>query len=181
MISKSVTYNDLDGKPVTEEFWFHLTTAEALEIQFSQKNGLEAHIQRIVATKDVKEVFKLFREIIQASVGVRSEDGKRFVKDPDTFAYLVETGAYSELFLDVLAKQNMAEFIKGIVPADLEASLKKLPTEVQEQAVEKATDEAPEQPAWIKEDREPTMEEFRAATPEQQAIAFARKAGNKAG
>ena len=45
MFKKTITYNDFNGVERTEDFYFHLTKAELIKLEFSESGGL-THIQR---------------------------------------------------------------------------------------------------------------------------------------
>lgn len=187
MLKKTITFDDLDGNSLTEDFYFNLSKAEITEMELSQKGGLSAYLQKIVKTEDTKELITIFKELIVKSVGRRSDDGRRFVKNQEITDDFMQTEAYSELFMELATRsQSAVEFIKGIFPAGLEKEMEKL---VADRAAEagKTADTAetadikelpstePEVPSWITEGREPTDKEVREATPEQLRLAYQRK------
>lgn len=168
MIKKTITYSDLEGNAITEDFYFNLTTAEIAEMELSEKGGLEVYIRRIVAESDNREIIRLFKEIIQTAIGKRSEDGKRLIKNEDIRADFFFSEAWSVLFLELLDAENAAEFIKGIVPQGVGVNKNQdaLPTETQVED---------DRPAWIRENRDPTKTELQSMTREQMAEAMERK------
>jgi len=40
MLKKSITYSDLDGNSVTDDFYFNLSKSELVEMELSEKDGL---------------------------------------------------------------------------------------------------------------------------------------------
>ena len=77
MYKREITYEDLDGNPVTDTFYFNLTKTELMTMGADYKDGYEAILKRIIETKDTASLIVEFKKIINASYGVRGEDGKR--------------------------------------------------------------------------------------------------------
>ena len=81
MLKKTITYEDFNGDKVSEDFFFHLSKAELVELELSHKGGLSEALKRIVESEDGKAIIAEFKNIILSSYGQRSDDGKRFVKN----------------------------------------------------------------------------------------------------
>lgn len=167
MLKKTITYKDLDNNDVTEDFYFNLSPAEVTEMELSYKGGLSVYLRQIIEAEDGGAIIAAMKNIIVSSVGRRSEDGKRFVKSPEIAADFLHTDAYSVLFMELVTDAGAAtEFIQGIVPANVADKMKEGPiTDLQ----------LPDEPAWIRENREPTTAELQNMTPEQIREAFKRK------
>lgn len=117
MLKKTVTYTDYDGNQRTEDKYFNLTKAEILEMQLSAEGGLDKKIERIAAANNPKEIVGLLKEIVCKSYGVKSDDGKRFIKNEEVLDEFLQSEAYSQLFMELLENPDAAEkFINGIVP-----------------------------------------------------------------
>ena len=80
MYKKVMTYTDYNGEERTEDFYFNLTKAEITEMELMTDGGLKDKIERITKAKDVPEIIKLFKELILKAYGIKSPDGKRFIK-----------------------------------------------------------------------------------------------------
>ena len=120
MIKKSITYTDYNGNERTEDFHFNLTKAEVMELEMSTKGGLAEMIQRIVAAQDQPAIIKIFKDLIIKAYGVKSPDGKRFIKNQEIVDEFVQTEAFSELFMELATDADAASaFVNGIVPASL--------------------------------------------------------------
>lgn len=62
----------------------------------------------------------LFKEIIHKSYGVKSPDGRRFMKSPEILEDFLQTEAYSELFVKLATDADEATaFVNGIVPKNM--------------------------------------------------------------
>lgn len=121
MIKKTITYVDYNGTERTEDHYFHLTKAEIMEMEMSIDGGLAEMITRIVAAQKVPEIIKVFKDLILKSYGVKSPDGKRFIKNQDLIDEFAQTEAYSQLFMELATDADKAaEFVNGIMPADID-------------------------------------------------------------
>lgn len=177
MLKKTITYKDLEGNDVVEDFYFNLSKAELAEMELSQEGGLSAYLQKIVKTKNSGEVILTFKKILLTAVGRRSEDGRRFVKTDEIRDDFLHSDAYSELFMELVTdSEKSAEFIKGIVPSgadiseETRKSIEKIWVEVEDEDEDKI-----KAPAWVQEDREPTKKELMEMPREQLIEAMKRK------
>lgn len=124
MIKKQITYTDYDGNERTESFWFALNQAELLEMNLEKNGGLSNMITRITETNDYAEISRILKDLIRRSYGVKSDDGKRFVKSPAMTEEFVQTEAYSEMFTELVTDAGAtSEFIQGIIPQKLAAQV----------------------------------------------------------
>lgn len=120
MLKRDITYKDFDGNEVTETFYFNLSRTELVDLELSYDGGLEAAINRIIESKDVKALINEFKRIVLESYGVKSEDGKRFIKNDEVREAFSQTAAYDSLFFELATNADAAaDFVKGIVPFEL--------------------------------------------------------------
>lgn len=120
MIKKTINYVDYNGTERTEDFYFNLSKAEVSEMELSVDGGLSQMLERIVASKDNKEIIRMFKKIILKAYGEKSADGKRFVKSEELATAFSQTEAYSELFMELATNEDKAaEFVNGIIPHNL--------------------------------------------------------------
>jgi hypothetical protein len=120
LLKKTITYKDFNGEEVSEDFYFHLSRAELVELEMSHRGGLSVSLERIIASEDNKSIIAEFKNIILSSYGKRSDDGRRFIKNQEVRDEFASTEAYSTLFMELVTDTNAAtEFINGIMPADL--------------------------------------------------------------
>ena len=118
MLKKTITYTDYNGNERTEDFYFNLTEAEIMEMEMSTAGGLAESIPRIVAAQDAPSIIKIFKDIVLKAYGVKSADGKRFIKNSAIREEFEQTEAYSKLFMELATDEDAAaEFVNGIVPA----------------------------------------------------------------
>jgi hypothetical protein len=120
VLKKTITYEDFNGETVSEDFFFHLSKAELVELEMSHKEGLSEALQRIVDAEDNKQIVAEFKNIILTAYGKRSPDGKRFIKNQELRDEFMSTEAYSTLFMELVTETDKAvEFINGIIPAGM--------------------------------------------------------------
>ena len=74
MLKKTMTYEDYNGVPRTEDFYFNLTPAEVTEMELSVDGGLVEMINRVVAAQDGKQIINVFKDI---GAGLRNFFGGR--------------------------------------------------------------------------------------------------------
>ena len=119
MLKKTITYTDFNGNEVTEDFYFNFTKAEVIEMEASAEGGYGEMIKKIAEEKNVSLMMKTFKEFILNSVGVKSEDGKRFRKSKEYTEEFASSEAYSVLFTELCTDADAATaFISGIFPLD---------------------------------------------------------------
>lgn len=118
MLKKTITYTDYNGSERTEDFYFNLTKAEIMEMEMSTSGGLTEMINRIVAAQDAPAIIDIFKKLILKAYGVKSPDGKRFVKSEELSTEFSQTEAYSQLFMELATNADEAsKFVNGIVPS----------------------------------------------------------------
>lgn len=126
MIKKTITYTDYDGNEHTEDFYFNISKAELMEMELTTTGGLSNVIQRIVNETDIPRMVELFQTLIKKSYGVKSLDGKKFVKNEQLLEDFLQSEAYSELYMELLSDADAAtDFVNGIIPSDLQEAAKK--------------------------------------------------------
>lgn len=120
MYKKTITYEDYNGVKRTEDFFFNLTKAELFTLEIDSAKGYAETLKTLIKAKDGKTLLKTFMKLIEKAYGVKSDDGKRFMKDPELFKAFSETEAYSQLYMELaLNDVEATKFIEGIMPAGM--------------------------------------------------------------
>lgn len=123
MLKKTITYTDYNDVERTEDFYFNLSKAEIAEMELSTEGGFAEMIQRIVNAKDAAAIVDIFKKMILKAYGIKSDDGKRFMKSKEISEAFSQTEAYSQLFIELSTNADAgAAFVKGIMPADMVAA-----------------------------------------------------------
>lgn len=126
MYVKKIKYTDYDGNEREEKYYFHLNKAELMKMQFSVKGGFEAHLKRLLETKSEPEVMKIFEDFVDKTYGVKSVDGKTFIKNEQVLNEFKQSEAYSEFFMELISdKKAQLDFIKGIMPDAMLADVRR--------------------------------------------------------
>jgi hypothetical protein len=123
MYVKEIEYTDFNGVTRKEKFYFNLTKAEILDMELGKTGGLTEYIQKILAAQDTPEIMALFKKLLLMSYGVKSDDGRRFIKNDQVREDFEQTQAYSDLYmLLALNDEEAAKFVNAIVPSDMQVS-----------------------------------------------------------
>ena len=123
MYVKEIEYTDFNGVARKEKFYFNLTKAEILDMELGKTGGLTEYIQKIIAAQDTPAIMALFKNLLLKSYGVKSDDGRRFVKNDQVRADFEQTQAFSDLYmLLALDDEEASRFINAIVPEDMKVS-----------------------------------------------------------
>lgn len=124
MLKKNIKYTDYNGVERDEDFYFNLSKAEITEMELGTTGGLSEMIQKIIDTKDIPQIVKLVKDIVLKAYGVKSADGKQFIKINDAGVPLSrafsQTEAFSVLYMELATDADAAaKFVNGIMPADM--------------------------------------------------------------
>lgn len=120
MLKKTITYTDYDGVERTEDFYFNFTEAELMEWQLVTNGGLTSYVQKIVDAKDQPRLITLFKELLLKAYGIKSDDGRRFIKSDEISEEFSQNPAYSILYMELVTDDKVAaDFVNGIIPAKL--------------------------------------------------------------
>ena len=118
MLKKTITYTDYNDVTHTETYFFNLSKAECMEMEMSTSGGLTEMINKIIETQDVPAIIKIFKDLILKAYGVKSPDGKRFIKSEELSTAFAQTEAYSVLFMELATNaEEAAAFVNGIMPS----------------------------------------------------------------
>lgn len=114
MYKKTITYTDYNGNERTEDFYFNISRGEAQKLQMSKNGGLTEYLNRLIQTQDNEEIVKFFEYFIKLSYGVKSLDGRRFIKNDDVYNDFAQSEAYSVFFSELAESTDAcAEFVNG--------------------------------------------------------------------
>lgn len=127
MFTKKIKYVDFTGEERTEEFMFNMSKSDIVQWRYSVNGGIEEVFRRVIDKNDQKALVDLVKDLIHRSYGERSIDGKKFEKrrnGVDLADEFEQTAAYDALFLELITNaEAAADFVNGLMPADLVASL----------------------------------------------------------
>lgn len=120
MLKRSITYEDFDGKTVTEEFYFNISQPELVEMEVEHKDGFAEWLQNAIKAEDNKTLMEQFKNIILTAYGEKSEDGRRFMKTAEIREGFSQTAAFIALYTELFTSDKAAsEFIVAIMPKEI--------------------------------------------------------------
>ena len=119
MITREVTYTDYNGDEQTEKYYFDLTVPEMLELSFSSAGDIQSTLERLSNSRKVGEIFNIIQTLIFKSVGVKSDDGKRFVKNEEVLNDFKQSRGYESFLMKMMQDTDYAsKFIEQLIPQD---------------------------------------------------------------
>ena len=131
MLKKTIKYTDYNGVERTEDFYFNLNKAEIMEMQLTTVGALDAYLKKIISAQDMPTLMRIFKDLVLKSYGVKSDDGRRFIKNDQLREEFEQTEAYSILYMELSTDaEAAAAFVNGIIPADVAKQLPKDPNEI---------------------------------------------------
>ena len=120
MLKRTITYEDFNGEPASEIFYFNFTKTELIRLEVSYDGGMLGFLQRIVESENQKEMVTEFEKIILLAYGVKSDDGKQFIKSDTLREEFLQTAAYDALFQELTTDENAAAiFVESVLPKAL--------------------------------------------------------------
>ena len=108
MHKETITYEDWNGVERTEDFYFNLTEQELVKLDVQENSALRDKIDRITKAKNQKEILDLFEKIVYQAYGVKSDDGRRFMKSKEVKDEFIETPAYSIIYMKLASDADAA-------------------------------------------------------------------------
>lgn len=118
MLTKEITYTDLNGNQRTDTYYFNLTKAELLEYDSSFEDGVLNYLTFLTKNGDKMKgkLVLAFKDLILRSYGEKTPNG-RFIKNEELREAFAASEAYSELFMEITSsEENAANFINAIIP-----------------------------------------------------------------
>lgn len=125
MLKKTITYEDFDGNTTTETLHFNITKTELADnLDLAEElRELETMLEgeeRSLTTLEIRQILNLVKRLAKLAYGVRSEDGKRFIKEENTWTEFTQTAGYDAFLFGLFENPELAmEFLMGIIPKDL--------------------------------------------------------------
>lgn len=137
MIARTIEYTDYNGNTRKEKHYFNLTQFEATEISVELPDGIVEELdpngtkedEKVVATHLMdklgsKGIIDFIKKIVLKSYGVKSPDGKEFIKNDKLTTSFVQSPAFSAFMMRLLNDDKEASnFINGVIPAELAAQI----------------------------------------------------------
>lgn len=99
MFKYLATYkNPFTNEEENEDLYFHLIAPELAEFELTFENGFRDYVKKTLSSGDNLAIYGMFLKLISISYGRRSEDGKKFIKNPEWTKEFLSSPAWEELF-----------------------------------------------------------------------------------
>ena len=108
MLHKKVTYTNYNGEVVNEDVYFNLTSMELVKMEAKYEMSVPDKIKEVVEANDFRGIIALFEDLLLTAYGVKSEDGRRFIKDEQATKEFGDSIAYAEIFEQIILKIGRA-------------------------------------------------------------------------
>jgi hypothetical protein len=139
MLKKTITYTDFNGNEVTEDLYFNLTKTEAVEFAMDLPDSVsktfndgtpvdvnQASVE-LVNQLGNKGVYQFVKSLVLKAYGIKSEDGKRFIKKPELTEEFEQGLAFDAFFMELMSDDKAAaDFVNGVIPASLADQAKQI-------------------------------------------------------
>lgn len=148
MLKHEIKYTDYDGDKHEESFYFNLNEVEMIELEVEHSDGLYNWLDKLVKMEDRKEMWYEFKRIVLLSYGVKTPDGKSFMKSPEITTAFEYHAAFNQLMKDITTDEDIAAtFINGIMPPEMVKAAEKAAKEEREAKEKKEAEKAKDQSA----------------------------------
>ena len=80
-------------------------------------------VKKVLEAQDTPTLMSLFKSLLLKSYGVKSDDGRRFIKNDKVREEFEQTQAFSDLYMMLALNDDEAsKFVNGIMPSDMHVS-----------------------------------------------------------
>lgn len=139
MLKREIKFTDFNDQPGTETAYFHMTKTEWLELEATYPKGIEGTMLELTRNNDRRGMFRVFQDLVLNSYGVKSEDGRRFIKNDELSTDFKQSAAFDALFIELFStEQNAVDFLKGLFPTDMRAEIDRVELQQKFQASQTA-------------------------------------------
>lgn len=120
MLKKTVTYEDYNGNTVSEDLFFNINPVEMARMNDMYPGGAIAYFENIQSSQDVIKMMEVISDIVLYAYGVKSEDGKHFIKNKQIKEEFEQSEAFVAIISDLLTSETAGvEFMTAVLPKKL--------------------------------------------------------------
>lgn len=117
MYKIDLKYEDFSGEQVEETLYFNLTKTEALVLAAKEDGKYVEILKNIADMGNPQRILEVFTELVLSSYGVRSEDGRKFIKNEQIREEFRCSAAFDELMIKLVTDSGYAvAFVNSILP-----------------------------------------------------------------
>lgn len=133
MLKKIIKYTDYNDLPRTQEFFFYLSKKDIQVLNANYEGGLQGQFNKIMNKLDMKALLQTVEDIVLTSYGEKSDDGTKFIKNAKVREDFQYSAAYEALFDELTtgddAADKFSDFLKKVLPNELQAQIAKAEAE----------------------------------------------------
>ncbi len=125
MYTVKVNYTDVEGNNVEETLLFHMSSRDWIKADEEKRSvgGYSEYIASYISGDDTSpaNVLIVLEDVIKRSYGVRSEDGKKFIRTQEVTDEFLNSLAYDAFLDDLLFRDGLSkDFIQSVLPKNVE-------------------------------------------------------------
>lgn len=156
MLTEKVKFTDLNGIEKIQTLYFKLSEEEIFSWELEEEKGLQARLEEARDAKDLRTLAEFVKTLLSKSVGIKSDDGVRFIKSPQITQNFFDSVFFSDFFFGLFLDdgKRAQKFINTIMPPDL---VRRAAAQSQGQDVSKMPEPTPKE-RWDARQREKEQE-----------------------
>lgn len=136
MFTDTITYEDFNGQTQEKKIYFNLSRMDAIRLESSFPGGFTEYLQKTMDSGDLADAIVAFEKIAEASYGVKSEDGQRFIKNEEVWTEFKESPAYDEFMTKLMTDEDYTlNFVIGAI-----SSTDETPDQIKAKVAERLAD-----------------------------------------
>jgi hypothetical protein len=117
-VKKTISFEDLDGVPVNEDWWFSLGKTDAIEMDIAHMENPGEYLDSIVKNHDSRSLLDVWKELLFRAVAKR--EGNYLIKNDQVLAEFVGSGAYEAFYSEIAdSEDGGAAFFMSIMPEEV--------------------------------------------------------------
>lgn len=114
-VKKTISYTNLDGEKVSEDWWFSLGQTDMIEMDVTHMKDREEFLAAIVKDNNTRNLLDLWKDMLFKAVGRR--EGNYLVKDGQILKEFVGSGAYEALYEEIANSDDAGwSFFQTMMP-----------------------------------------------------------------
>lgn len=134
MLKRAIKYVDFDDNEQEDIFYFNLSKSELMELEAGEDGvSFSGRLNRIIESKDVGVIIDEIKALILLAYGVKSLDGKSFIKNDELRQEFLQSAAFDALFIELSQDAEAAVvFLSGVMPKDMAKEYEKVTKETKD-------------------------------------------------
>lgn len=116
MLKKEIKYKNYEGTEVIAPFYFNYNKMDLIRLKARTGRDIQDQAVFLAESGDEQATIEFLEDLILTSYGVKTPDGKSFLKTKEIRNAFEYSEAYAELFVELLTEPGaMAKFASGLI------------------------------------------------------------------